>query len=317
VLVIATEKRHEDPSSGSPDHRRAVTLAHVVFLDRDAPPVSPPPIARTVRSVAPRTVAAGPRLPAPEFPRWVLRRAGLRPECYREPSLARRLPACLRALRAASADDARQAIERSPELLSVALDALLIGVGGFFRDPEVFAHLVRLLPQGSTPGSDTSVWSAACSDGAELVTVALLLAEEGRLRDALLLGTDARPRAIARARSGVHPARALQDVPEALRRRYFAPDAAGGRLVPDVRRSLSWRVSDVLAAPTQGPWDAILCRNLAIYLEPAAAQGLWSRLHSALKPGGLLVVGKAEHPRGIPGLTRCAPCIYRNEGGPA
>jgi chemotaxis methyl-accepting protein methylase len=58
-----------------------------------------------------------------------------------------------------------------------------------------------------------------------------------------------------------------------------------------------------------GTWDLILCRNLAIYLEPVAAEVLWMRLAEAIAPGGYLIVGKAEKPR-VSSLRRVAPSIY-------
>jgi chemotaxis protein methyltransferase CheR/two-component system CheB/CheR fusion protein len=55
----------------------------------------------------------------------------------------------------------------------------------------------------------------------------------------------------------------------------------------------------------------ILCRNLAIYLRGAAAVRLWQSLLASLRPGGILVLGKAERPLGADGLTAIGPCIYR------
>ena len=63
-----------------------------------------------------------------------------------------------------------------------------------------------------------------------------------------------------------------------------------------------------------GPWDVILFRNVAIYLNPEHTVGLWERLAEQLRPGSVLVTGKAERPpAGLP-LRRLFPCIYlKNE----
>ena len=58
-------------------------------------------------------------------------------------------------------------------------------------------------------------------------------------------------------------------------------------------------------------WDLILCRNMAIYLEPASAASLWVSLARVLRPGGALVPGKAERPPRVAGLVPEAPCVYR------
>ena len=63
-----------------------------------------------------------------------------------------------------------------------------------------------------------------------------------------------------------------------------------------------------------GQWDVILCRNMAMYLAPEAAAALWRNLDSLLRPGGILVLGKAERPTGTR-LSMIAPCVYRRDRG--
>jgi chemotaxis protein methyltransferase CheR len=79
-----------------------------------------------------------------------------------------------------------------------------------------------------------------------------------------------------------------------------------------VRQALNWQQGNILAvAPgDEAAWDVILCRNVAIYLEAAAAARLWSRLSQALDVGGILVAGKAERPDHQAGLVRWAPCVF-------
>jgi chemotaxis methyl-accepting protein methylase len=70
---------------------------------------------------------------------------------------------------------------------------------------------------------------------------------------------------------------------------------------------------DVLAADLTGAWDVILCRNMTIYLEEAAARELWDRLARHLAPGGLLVTGKAEQPGAALRLRGVSTCIYQKQ----
>jgi chemotaxis methyl-accepting protein methylase len=250
------------------------------------------------------------------FLRWLLGRAGLSFERYKPEMLVRRLPACLRAVRAASPAHARSLLQHNPALLWTSLGALLIGVTGFFRDESVFESLRRdPLPSllRNAAGRPLRVWSAGCSDGAELYSAAMLLAEAGALAPGRveLLGTDVRPEALERAEAGAFDAAAVKGVPGDLLARYFRHD--GGRYYADaaLRRAARWRRADLLAAPEPGPWDVVLCRNLAIYLQPDGAAALWSSLASVLRPGGLLVLGKAERPVGVAGLLAEGPCVYR------
>jgi len=125
--------------------------------------------------------------PFDEFISWVLDRARLETAAYRAKPLQRRLPACLRALKVHSTHAARQLLERRPHLIVTVVSSLLIGVTEFFREPEVFDSLrTRVLPVLAGRKGRLRIWSAACSTGAELYSMASLLAEEGSLKRSFL-----------------------------------------------------------------------------------------------------------------------------------
>ena len=85
------------------------------------------------------------------------------------------------------------------------------------------------------------------------------------------------------------------------------------RPIRRLRRQAHWKLSDVARKIEPGPWDVILWRNLAIYLNPGPAASIWARLVGALAPGGYLVVGKAERPPAGLGLSPRCRCIYCRE----
>lgn len=313
--------------------------------------------------------------PQDEFLAWVLGRAGLAPELYRSGPLLRRLPACLRALRARSRQKAREVLEERADLLPAAISSLLIGVTEFFRDPAVFENLrTQVLPELARRPGPLRIWSAACSSGAELYSVAILLAEAGLLERCFLLGTDCRTDAIEEARAACYSEASLRLIEPALRRRYLeracgdpwqneTPDCGrppslrrlcgrrrgmrpgrrasrtpherrvarsprvpafqawsemgGGywRPVEVLRRRVHWKLADLLADVEDGPWDVILWRNVAIYVNPEPAAAVWGRLASVLAPGGVLVAGKAERPPRELGLVCTCRGAYRFAGG--
>lgn len=240
--------------------------------------------------------------------------AGLRLDDYRLETLKRRIPACLRALRVDSASRACEAVDRQGELLKVAVSALVIGVTSFFRDPTVFAMIAEsFLPEVLRRSSNPRIWSVGCSDGPELYSIAMLLAERGAVQRSTLLGTDCRADAIARARDGRYDTASLKGVPAPFLGRYFAPHGAAWQIHPFLRASTQWRTGNALCTPEPGSWDLILCRNMAIYLQPEAAGRLWARLGESLRPGGILVTGKAERPYGAAGLVPVAPSVYQRD----
>lgn len=246
------------------------------------------------------------------FLQWLFAQAGLDLRYYRPETLHRRLPACFRALEVRSGTQARRLLEHSPAHLSVALGAMLVGVTALFRDPPVYDALSDVVIPGLAQGrTGLNVWSAGCSDGAELYSVALLLAEQRLLQGSYLLGTDCRPDAIAQAKAGVFDVQSVRNVPASFLHHYFQPRAGKHEVLPLVRSALRWRASDFLHAPEPGIWDIILCRNTTMYMRTEMLDFLWERFEQGLRPGGVLVLGKAERPAKTKRLVLLSPCIYR------
>lgn len=246
------------------------------------------------------------------FLQRLLAAGGVDREQYRGRPLGRRLASCLRTLRASSVQDANARLAREPRLLAAALDAVLIGVTSFFRDEPVFEAMHQeILPQLLEHGSRVRIWSAGCSDGAELYSVAMLMDELGGLPQADLLGTDCRCSAVETARLGQYPVSAVEGIEPRRRERYFVRTSSGRQqIISSLRDACHWRMADVFACEHSASMDLVLCRNLAIYLEPGASAKLWRRLVGAVRPGGYLVVGKAERPgRNLP-LHQTGACIY-------
>lgn len=247
-----------------------------------------------------------------QFLAWLFEKAGLELRRYRSETLHRRMSACLRTLRATSPQHARQLIEQTPKLLNRALNAMLVGVTSFFRDPSVFDQLKsQILPELSEQRKGIYAWSIGCSDGAELYSLAILLAEAELLAKSYLLGTDCRADAIDYARAGRYDQATIAGVSNERLGKFFEVDGAGWKISTTVHKAVRWRIGNMLGDLEAGLWDLILIRNTSMYLRTEAAMSLWPRLEAALRPGGVLVLGRAERPYGATRLRMVGPCLYR------
>lgn len=247
-----------------------------------------------------------------DFFRKLFAAVGLPAQAYRSSALNRRVPACLRFLRARDLKAAWQKLDANPELVAPTVGVVLLGVTEFCRDRVVFDQLRQLAagPLASLK-RPLRVWSAACSDGHELYSVAILLNEAGLLAGSDLLGTDCRREAIRRAAAGEFTPEALSKLDDAWRQRHFVANGNGWRVTDWLGQSIRWKQADLLRRAEAGPWDLILWRNMAIYLDPAAAECVWMAIVGEMAPGGFLVTGKADHPPRLPELEKIAPCVYR------
>lgn len=303
-------------SDHAPAPRAHPGSEHVVFAGAPpappghARPVTPP---RTRSSIEPSFEPPRPDSDSVQFFEWLCRQRGLQAHRYRDTVVHRRHQPCLRAVRASSSADAKVRAGASPELVDRALNAVLIGVTSFFRDGAPFEALTRELADPRSPLRRRSleVVSVGCSDGQELYSVAMVLAETGLLHRANLWGIDCRSSAIRAASAGTYAAEAVADLTPARRARWFEARHGLFTVKPQLQARTRWSVADAFDFAEPAAADIVLCRNLAIYLRPETAREFWISLIARLRPGGLLVVGKAERPRVGPALVRVGPCLYR------
>ncbi|MFH1809433.1 MAG: CheR family methyltransferase, partial [Pseudomonadota bacterium] len=197
-----------------------------------------------------------------------------------------------------------RALQKHPAEIEALFRDLLIGVTGFFRDPQAFAALEQqvlppLLAQ-RPPGAWLRVWIAGCSTGEEAYSVAMLLQEQvSTLQQGVTLqifATDIDSQAIAQARAGVYSASAVADIAPGRLDRFFTREQDGEqvRVHKSLRDLLVFSEHDLCRDPPFSKLDLVVCRNVLIYMGSALHKKLIPLFHYALKPGGFLFLGTSE-----------------------
>ncbi len=180
-------------------------------------------------------------------------------------------------------------------------DDILIHVTSFFRDPESFEVLrTEVLPdiiKQLTPGDPLRVWVPGCSSGEEAYSLAIVLLEALGQQDGealRLFGTDVSERVIHRARAGLYPETIAAELSQERLQRFFDKQADAYRVKQFVRERCVFARQDVTRDPPFSKLDLVLCRNLLIYLTPQVQHKVISIFHYALKPTGVLMLGRSE-----------------------
>lgn len=173
------------------------------------------------------------------------------------------------------------------------------GTTWFLRDQAELDTLVAALTRDLSPGRRVRLWSAGCSTGQEPYGLAMALLDAGLQPQ--ILATDLRPLALAEASAGRYSARAAAPLPPAWRARYTVAEKAGAvRMHPSLSARLRFEQHDIESGAEppsgSGPFDAIVCRNVLIYIERPAAVAIVARLATYLRPGGYLLLSAAERP---------------------
>ncbi len=216
--------------------------------------------------------------------------------------------------------------DRSGGELTAVLDAITTNHTSFFREIDHFHFLAnRIVPALlARPGArPITGWSAACSSGEEVYSVAVTLldhvpvAQYGRLR---LVASDLSTCAIQIARRGVYPLDRVAQLPQVTLQRHFERGLGEQdglvRLKAQVRRLVEFRRLNLIEIQSlAGIFDFIFCRNAMIYFDRDSRQRAVSMLERHLAPDGYLFVSHSEGLSDINHRLRwCAPGVYRRVG---
>jgi two-component system CheB/CheR fusion protein len=180
---------------------------------------------------------------------------------------------------------------------------LLIGVTGFFRDPEAFQVLEqRVIPElVERKGREgpVRVWVPGCSGGEEAYSIAMLLIErsaEAKVdSNVRIFASDLDDDTLAIARRGVYPDSVAGDVPPDRLRRFFTRvDEHNYQVNKVLRDAVVFAPQNLIGDAPFSKLDLVSCRNLLIYLEAEVQQKVISLFHFALNDGGYLMLGPSE-----------------------
>jgi two-component system, chemotaxis family, CheB/CheR fusion protein len=190
---------------------------------------------------------------------------------------------------------------------------MMIPVTAFFRDQDAFEELRQqvIAPTFAALTAKSApvfrAWVVACATGQEAYSLAILAHEEARaLRvdaEIKIFATDIEPSYLETASHGRYPARALDNMPDQLRQRYFDQVEDGlFQVSAKLRRSIVFSQHDALYDPPFLNLDLVTCRNMIIYLRPLAQERVLKRLLFGLVAGGALFLGSSESPGALAGL---------------
>ena len=237
------------------------------------------------------------------FLQWCLPRCGLRWAGYRKVrrTVCKRVTRRMRELGLPDCEAYRERLAEAPDEWDRLAGFCRIPISRFYRDRRVFEALGReVLPALARRRSALRAWSAGCASGEEPYSLRLLwdLELQTALPDCRLeiLATDAEPVMLRRAAEARYPAGALKDLPAGWRDRGFNKGNEEYGLKPLFWHDIIFEESDIREAVPEGPFDLVLCRNLAFtYFLADHQKAVLRAIDAVLRPGGALVLGMHEH----------------------
>lgn len=230
-------------------------------------------------------------------------------EWYKDSCLLRRIEVRMRARGVQSLAAYAGLLEHEPGEVDLLLHTLSVRVTSFFRNADTWQRLLQLLHEdrAGAAGSLTA-WSMGCATGEEAWSLAMLLLWYARGSGGApppdgvtVYASDLDTLALATAEAGRYPAVALDAIREVVGDPYGVVEGDAYVVAPSVRTRVLFRREDLAAAsPTPGWYDLVCCRNVLIFLGREGQRRVLATAFRALRPGGLLVLGRTESLVAIP-----------------
>lgn len=144
-----------------------------------------------------------------------------------------------------------------------------------------------------------TLWSAGCSTGEEVYTLAILLREDERFRNwkIRVVGSDISRKVVSHARRGSYGPSSFRTTDEYYQQRFFREQDGRYQVRDDVRAMCSFGQLNLLATDrfhVLGECDVIFCRNVLMYLSSGARQRIVEAFYDTLGAGGYLLLGHSE-----------------------
>jgi chemotaxis protein methyltransferase CheR len=197
---------------------------------------------------------------------------------------------------------------QQPKLEQRLVEAMTTNETSFFRDHHPFEALrTVILPEllaRNASRRTLNIWSAACSTGQELYSIAMLLREgfpELLNWNVQLVGTDLADEVLDRARAArFSQIEVNRGLPATLLMKYFRREGNSWCMIPEIAAAARFSKLNLIGAwPALPAFDLVFLRNVLIYFAPETKRKILQRLHHAIAPGGVLFLGAAETTMGL------------------
>jgi chemotaxis protein methyltransferase CheR len=238
---------------------------------------------------------------------WALPHLGLRWRGFRKVrgQVCKRLDRRMRALGIREATAYKAYLDRHADEWHVLDGLCTISISRFYRDHRVFDALgdtvLPMLAAQAMTRTETTVqcWSAGCASGEEAYTLSLIWNQRIRLQyphvALAVVATDVDATLLDRARVACYSRSSLRELPPAWIDAAFVRQDEEYRLRDPWRSCVEFRLQDIRTDQPEGPFDLVLCRNVAFtYFDELEQRRIVSRVAERMTAGGFLVVGRHE-----------------------
>lgn len=193
-------------------------------------------------------------------------------------------------------------------LMADITDAMTTNESSFFRDQKPFDQFRQLvLPKFLAARANTKklrIWSAACSNGQEPYSLAMILDEEASKMPGWsvdIVATDLCRDVLEKAKQGVYTQFEVQrGLPITMLVKHFTQVGDKWQISKAIRDKVKFQPFNLLESMASlGQFDIIFCRNVLIYFDQPTKGKVLESMARQMPNDGVLYLGGAETVLGV------------------
>ncbi|RKY89601.1 hypothetical protein DRQ09_01075 [candidate division KSB1 bacterium] len=209
--------------------------------------------------------------------------------------------------------------DKSGRYLTLLLNSISTNKTSFFREEKHFKFLSSVaIKELENRKNDYTLrcWSAGCSSGEEVYSIAITVLESLKNPDAWkikILGTDLSYDVLNTATKGIYPYESVSFLPKNKIQKYFIVNNGQVEVDRKLKNIVIFRWLNLMQPfPFRNKLDFIFCRNVMIYFDKKTKENLIKRLYDCLDYNGYLFIGMSESLTGIKhNFKYIMPSVYK------
>ena len=182
------------------------------------------------------------------------------------------------------------------------INAFTTNTTSFFRERDHFdfirnnLHVILNRLPNISSNSEIRVWCAACSNGQEAVTLAMVLKEflpqDIQIK---LLATDINSKVLLKASTGFYTFEEIKGISKYYLNKNFIRDENGFQVNNEILDLISYRQFNLMDEFNfKHSFDIVFLRNVMIYFSREVQQAIIDKMYKVITPGGLFFLGHSE-----------------------
>jgi len=220
---------------------------------------------------------------------------------YTKASLKRRV-ARIMMLKKLEFYDLKHVLVNDQQFFQEFLEEITVNVTEMFRDPNFYKAMnSQVIPYLSTY-QHIKIWSAGCSSGEEVYSLAILMKEAGLTKKSFIYGTDINTEVLKEARKGIYSLRKIKSFAE----NYLLTTLNGSitdhftilydaaTIQNELKHNTLFSVHNLISDTIFNEFQLITCRNVFIYFETELQERILDLFYNSLCPHGFLCLGSKE-----------------------